>query len=86
MEEFMATPSSKLTMADFQSLSLEESHDPPAFIVGKMRMKPLIAEAATTEMDNSAQALLKEAAAALMSMNGSAPRQPELEKGNDIYN
>ncbi|KAI8053535.1 cyclin-like protein [Syncephalis plumigaleata] len=80
MEEFMATPSSKLTMADFQSMFLEESYDPPAFIVGKMRMKPLIAEVTNTETDSSAQALLKEAATALMSMNGSTPKQPEMEK------
>ena len=37
--EFEETPSSQLTIEEFQTIDLEEEHDPPCFTEGKRKAK-----------------------------------------------
>lgn len=37
LDEFMKTPSGNLSIADFQTVWLEEASDPPAFVQGKKK-------------------------------------------------
>ncbi|RKP08064.1 cyclin-like protein [Thamnocephalis sphaerospora] len=56
LHEFMATPSGKLSMADFQTISLEDACDPPAFTHGKQNPKAGVSPAIAMPADAIANA------------------------------
>lgn len=60
LTEFEETPSSELTIEEFQTIDLEEEHDPPSFTEGKRRAKKIQEQSKLPEYTSEVSKLQEE--------------------------